>query len=114
MRWDPGYLCSGGEFEPFWATLAADNGSARRGLMIAGRGFDPRTTVGPHAIARAGFPITAYYLIRLTYPFDSPMRPRNRVAAANEAHIRALFTDHVVDLHEIPVLSENGRLLGFP
>ena len=114
MRWDPGYLCSGSEFEPFWTTLASDTGSARRGLLIAGRGFDPRTTVGPHSIARSGFPVTAYYLIRLTHPFDPPERPRNRVAAANEADIRGLFGDHVVHLREIPVLSENGRLVGFP
>ena len=114
MRWDPGYLCSGGEFEPFWKTLATDNGSGRRGLLIAGRGFDPRTTVGPKAIARSGFPITAFYLIRLTHPFDSPERPRNRVAAANEADIRGLFGDPVVHLHKIPVLNETGRLVGFP
>ena len=114
MRWDPGYLCSGSEFEPFWKTLAADNGSGRRGLLIAGRGFDPRTTVGPQAIARSGFPITAFYLIRLTHPFDSSERPRNRVAAANEANIRGVFGDPVVRLHEIPVLNETGRLVGFP
>ena len=114
MRWDPGYLCSGSEFEPFWKMLATANGSARRGLLIAGRGFDPRTTVGPQAIARSGFPITEFYLIRLTHPFDSPERPRNRVAAANEADLRQLFGDPVVHLHEIPVLSETGRLVGFP
>ena len=114
MRWDPGYLCSGSEFEPFWTTLAAHTGSARRGLLIAGRGFDPRTTVGPQVIARSGFPIAAYYLIRITHPFDPPERPRNQVAAANEATIRALFGDQVVHLQELPVLSENGRLVGFP
>ena len=114
MRWDPGFLCSGREFVPFWTALATDHGSTRRGLLIAGRGFDPRTTVGPSAIARSGFPITACHLVRLTYPFETPERPRNPVAAANEANIRGLFGNHVVHLHEIPVLSETGRLVGFP
>ena len=85
MRWDPGFLCSGSKFVPFWTDLAADHSSTRKGLLIAGRGFDPRTTVGPRAIAKSGFPITACYLVRLTYPFDTPPRPRNPVAAANEA-----------------------------
>ena len=114
MRWDPGYLCSGSEFGPFWETLASDNQQARKGLLIAARGFDPRTTVGPSAIANSGFPIMSCYLIRLTHPFDSPERLRNQVAAANEAQIRDLFGDDLVHLREIPVLNETGRLVGFP
>ena len=114
MRWDPGYLCSGGDFEPFWSALASENQPVRRGLLIGGRGFDPRTTKGPQAIANARFPIESYYLIRLTRPFDPPERPRNPTAAANETELKTLFGDDLVHVRDIPVLDETGTLVGFP
>ena len=43
MRWNPGFLCSGDQFQPFWSDLAKDSAASRNGLLIAGRGFDPRT-----------------------------------------------------------------------
>ena len=112
MRWDPGFLCSGVEFEQFWTSLATDFNSKRRGLLIAGRGIDPRTLIGPSAIARSGFPITKCCLIRLTHPFDIPDRPRSPEAAKNEAKMRKLFKNIEFELQDIAVLNENGRLVG--
>ena len=114
MRWDPGFLCSGDDFEPFWADLARDTNSTRNGLLIAGRGFDPRTTVGPTAIVGAGFPVTTCCLFRLVPPFNSPNPARSKAAAENEAAMRELFKSATFDLSTIPVLNENGRPVSFP
>ena len=112
MRWDPGFICSGKHFEPFWGDLSNGPASSRRGLLIAGRGIDPRTSVGPNAIKRSGFPITACWLLRLLHPFDNPDRPRSKSAADNEATVRGLFGNTAFDVKEIQVLNENGRLVG--
>ena len=112
MRWDSGFLCGGAEFSEFWTALAADADSTRRGLLIAGRGFDPRTTVGPHALAQTGFPIDACRLIRQTNPQDSPDRPRSKEAAENEESVRELFGDANFDVVEVGVRDVNGRLVG--
>ena len=112
MRWDPGYLCSGNAFEPFWTALSDEPSVERRGLFIGGRGFDPRTFEGPSAIVRSGFPITACRLIRLTNPYDSPDRPRNQDAAENEAAMRALFRGSDFNVWEIAVRNANGTLVG--
>ena len=112
MRWDSGFLCSGTEFGDFWTALATDSGSARRGLFIAGRGFDPRTTVGPRAIAKSRFPIDACCLIRLTNPQESPDRPRSQEAAGNEAEMRGVFATASFEIQEVAVRDENGRLVG--
>ena len=114
MRWDPGFLCNGEHFEPFWAQLAGEPNSNRSGLLIAGRGFDPRTTVGPRALVRSGFPINACCLIQLKPTFDHPDRARSVTAANNEAIMRDLFEDASFELAEIPVLNENGRPASFP
>lgn len=114
MRWDPGFLCSGDDFEPFWADLAKDTNSARNGLLIAGRGFDPRTTVGPAAIVGTGFPVTTCCLFRLTPPFNNPNPVRSKAASENEAAIRELFRGATFNLNSIPVLNENGRPVSFP
>ena len=110
MRWDPGFLCSGREFRRFWTELANEPNSKRRGLLIVGRGFDPRTTEGPTEIAASGFPVATCCLIRLTNPLDSPNRPRNPAAAENEQTIRDLFPNTVC-LKEIPIRNENGNLV---
>ena len=112
MRWDPGFICSGGRFEYFWDKLAEGSPSNRRGLLIAGRGIDPRTLVGPMAINRSSFPISACWLIRLTYPFDNPDRPRSKTAAEHEETMRSLFGSSGFEIKEIEVLNENGRLVG--
>ena len=112
MRWDPGFLHSGTGFESFWTGLATEPGSTRRGLLIAGRGFDPRTTAGPRAIATAQFPIAACCLIRLTNPQESPGRPRNWSAATNEKTMRSLFPNAQFELNEIAVRDASGRLMG--
>ena len=112
MRWEHGFLCSGGQFVPFWAELAEASSQERRGLLIAGRGIDPRTTVGPTALATSGFPIAKCCLIRLTNPFDLPDRPRNQAAAQNEATIHQLFVDAEFQVADIEIRNENGRLAG--
>lgn len=112
MRWDAGFLCGGAEFDAFWSALAGEAGSLRRGLFIAGRGFDPRTTVGATAVAQTGFPIEACRLIRLTNPQDSPDRPRSQEAANNEAAIREVFADASFEMHEVTVRDTGGRLIG--
>ena len=114
MKWYPGFLCSGDSFEPFWTELASEPGANRNGLLIAGRGFDPRTTVGPQALVRSGFPITACCLIRLKPPFEQPDRTGNKTAANNETIMRELFEHASFELAEIPVLNENGRPASFP
>ena len=113
MRWDPAFQCRGLEFEPFWRQLAETPKSKRNGLLIAGRGIDPRTTIGPSALVNSGFPITTCLLLQLTLPFDNPNRPRNRAAAANESIMRDLFGNVNFDLEEVPVLNENGRPISF-
>ena len=112
MRWDPGFLCSGTEFESFWAALATEPNSTRCGLLIAGRGFDPRTTVGARAIAHAGFPVGLCCLIRLTNPQDSPDRPRSQEAVDNEQTMRSLLRNTTFEIKEVPVSDANGRLVG--
>lgn len=112
MRWDPGFLCSGPAFTELWARLRVDGDSDRRGLFIGGRGFDPRTIVGPRALAETGFPIEEFRLIHLTNPQDSPDRPRSPEAARNEKDIRALFSGAVFQVDEVSVRDRNGRLIG--
>ena len=112
MRWDPGFLCSGSDFRSFWTELAAESKVTRCGLFIAGRGIDPRTTVGPAAITQTGFPVTKCCLIRLTNPFDSPDRPRSQDAADNEEKVRVLFEPAEVELQEIAVRNSNGQIVG--
>ncbi len=112
MRWEPGFLCSGPAFAEFWERLRVDGDSPRRGLFIGGRGFDPRTTVGPRALAEADFPIDECRLIRLTNPQDNPNRPRSPEAADNEATIRGLFHGASVQVEEVSVRNPRGRLVG--
>ena len=112
MRWDPGFLCGGDEFEGFWAALAAEIRPRRRALFIGGRGFDPRTTAGPRVIARTGFQIEKISLIRLTNSLESPDRPPNQDAIANESIIRNLYPRSKFRVHEIPVRNSEGRFTG--
>jgi hypothetical protein len=84
----------------------------RRGLLIAGRGFDPRTVHGPRALASVAFPIVECCLIRLTNPQDSPDRPRNLAAATNEAEMRELLRNATFEVKEVAVRDANGRLVG--
>ena len=112
MRWEHGFLCGGDQFTSFWTGLVATSTYERRGLLIAGRGIDPRTTVGPTALAYSGFPIAKCCLIRLTNPFDPPDRPRSQAAAQNETTIRQLFAGAAFEVPDIEVLNENRRLSG--
>ena len=112
MRWEHGFLCSADRFMPFWIELAGDSFQERRGLLIAGRGIDPRTKVGPTALAQSEFPIVKCCLIHLTNPFDPPDRPRSQAAAQNETTIRQLFPDAEFEVPSIEVLNENKRLSG--
>ena len=112
MRWSAGFGCSGDDFQDFWSGLSLPASGERRGLLIAGRGFDPRTTVGPEAMVASGFPIIACRLIRLTRPPESRDRPRSIEAERNEGELRALFPDVSVDVVEVAVRNESGRLAG--
>ncbi len=112
MRWEPGFICSGNEFESFWSDLKTESTASRKGLFIAGRGFDPRTTEGPSVIARVGFPIEKFWAIRLTDPLEVPDRPRNPAAAENESQMRDLFPDAKFEICEIAMRNDEGRLVG--
>ena len=112
LKWDSGFLCSGSEFEPFWANLASDSDVQRRGLLIAGRGIDPRTMNGPRSLTQAEFPIDGCCLLRLLRPFDTPDRPRSRSAAENENSMRTLFKGAEFEVKDIKVLNENGMPVG--
>ena len=112
MRWDPGFLCSGDEFHHFWTSLANAGFGQRSGLLIAGRGFDPRTVVAVKEIARAGFPIDRCRLIRLTNSGDSPSRPRSEKAAENERSIRDLIGSQRLIVDEIEGRDVDGRIVG--
>lgn len=112
MRWEHGFLCSGKSFESFWANMAVDRGQQRRGLFIAGRGFDPRTLEGPRAIVSTGFPIAACCLIRLRNLQDSPDRPHSLAAATNESEMQALFHKSAFEVKDIAVRDESGRIVG--
>ena len=112
MRWEPGFLCSGPAFAEFWETLRVDGNSPRRGLFIGGRGFDPRTTVGPSALAETDFPVEECRLIHLSNPQDSPDRPRSPEAARNEEVIRELFSGSTVQVDDVSVRDSTGRLVG--
>lgn len=111
MRWEHGFLCNADQFPPFWAKLAA-SAQKRRGLLIAGRGIDPRTTEGPAALRASGFPIAKCSLIRLTNPFEPPDRPRNQAAAQNETTMRDLFIGADFEIADIEVRNQHGRLAG--
>lgn len=112
MKWDHGFLCSGEKFISFWSELARNSPSERRGLLIAGRGIDSRTTVGPDALAVSGFPISKCCLIHLTNPFDLPDRPRSQTAAEHESTIRRLYPNADFEVRDLEVLNEYRRLSG--
>ena len=112
MRWEHGFSCSGEEFDSFWIALAAETERTRRGLFIGCRGFDPRTTTGPLAIAGAQFPIAACCLIRLTNPQGSRDQHRSEEAARHEATMRDLFRNAEFHSEPIAVRDANGRLVG--
>ena len=112
MRWEHGFLCSGEQFTSFWNGLSAASPPERRGFLIAGRGIDLRTTVGPAALSTSGFPIARCCMIRLTNPFDPPDRPRSQAAAHNETIMRQLFADASFEIPDIEVLNDNRRLSG--
>ncbi len=111
LKWDLGFFCGGSEFEPFWANLASASGVRRRGLLIAGRGIDPRTLNGPQALLRAGFPVDACHLLRLLHPFDTPDRPRSSRAAEHEDSMKTMFSRTEFEIKEIEVLNEDGMLV---
>ena len=112
MRWEHGFLCCGDQFTAFWTDLATSSPPKRHGLLIAGRGIDPRTTVGPTALKKSGLPMAKCCLIHLTNPFDPPNRPRSQAAAQNETTIRQLFPNATFEILNIEVLNNNRRLSG--
>jgi hypothetical protein len=112
MRWDPAFFCGGDRFTAFWATMAGDVKRKRHGLLIAGRGFDPRTTEGPRAIAISGMPIGTCCLLRLVNEQDSTDRPRNLAAATNESAIAELFESSAFEVRDVSVRDTSGRIVG--
>ena len=79
-----------------------------------GKGIDPRTVAAPTGISRSGFPIAKCCLVRLSYPFHPPDRPRSLAAANNEDTLRSLFKNANIEIRDIQVLNEDGRLVGSP
>ena len=112
MRWDTGYFCSGSEFLKFWNSRAVNPNSPRRGLFVAGRGFDPRTTIGARAIACSRFPIDTCYLIRLVNPEGGPGRRRNPEAAEHERELVGLFPGSEFRVEQVAMRDLSGRVVG--
>lgn len=111
FRWEANFLCSPPEFRSFWTTLTGS--SERRTLLIAGRGFDPRTVEAPKALSEAGVKVTELHLIHLLDNYN-PSHPAQQTvrAARNEETFRGLFPSAAVEIAEVESRTHDGRSTG--
>lgn len=111
FRWEWGYLCLPPDFLSFWAELVLS--SRRQMLLIAGRGFDPRTVEAPAALVAAGVDVSEFRLLHLVDRYNASHPPdQTERAEENERRIRKLLPDADIKVLEIEIRTEDGRTSG--
>ena len=111
LRWANHYLCPPTEFEEFWQDYAKTG--TRSSLLIAGRGFDPRTLEAPRALVHSGLQIAAARLMHLV-DYYNPSHPasQSESAKANEEELRSLLGSHNVSVESVVTRTADGRVTG--
>ena len=111
LRWSNHYLCLPPEFDQFWREYT---GKARRTcLLVAGRGFDPRTLEVPAALVRAGVNVSTAHLVHLIDQYN-PTHPESQSTAAskNEEELRVLLSSAELEVTNVVTRTEDGRVTG--
>ena len=111
LRWGNHYLCPPAEFDEFWQTYT--EAGTRSCLLIAGRGFDPRTLEAPRALVHSGLEIVAASLIHLIDRYN-PSHPASQSEAAqrNENAFRALIGSSSVSVESVVTRTSDGLVTG--
>lgn len=111
FRWASNFHSGSGAFGPLWSKLAEDTG--RVALLVAGRGFDPRTCEVPRALVESGTRVSEVRLLHLHdryYPQHSP--DQTRQAELNERSLRKLFAHSSFSVIDIDSRTRDGRVTG--
>lgn len=106
LRWDPCISHTGDEAEAFVASYFAQPG--RKVLLIAGAGFDPRTTVVPKLLTSASGANLRAILLREMRP-----NPDTTLLERAEANIAELLTlIPAQELAQIDIFGSDGAVIG--
>ena len=110
-RWHSNFLCAPSQFTGFWGRYTTDR--ERSCLLIAGRGFDPRTMEAPSALVDAGATIAEVHLIHLIDHYN-PTHPEShsKRARQNEADLRQLLASATITVNQIESRTADGRVTG--
>lgn len=111
LRWSNHYLCPPPDFGQFWREYAET--SQRTCLLVAGRGFDPRTLEVPTALVRAGVAVAATRLVHLVDQYN-PTHPesQSRAASDNEEELRTLLESSDFEVTKVVTRTQDGRVTG--
>lgn len=108
MRWRDYVLLRGGELDTFWRGHCQQH--ARKILFIAGRGFDPRTTLGlAQIVPLLGTCILDLLALEFNEGESYPTQPLLDAAAANWTKLQTHITNGSVTSRPIRFRSEDGR-----
>jgi hypothetical protein len=105
LRWDPCIAHSGAEVDSFIADYFAT--ADRKVLLIAGAGFDPRSTAVAERLSAAGAPVRAI-LFQESRP--KPAQGLIERAKANAGALTSAMVDHV--LIPIEIFGSDGAVVG--
>ena len=110
-RWHSNFLCSQAQFTDFWHGYTTDR--ERACLLVAGRGFDPRTMEAPKALVTAGATIAEVRLIHLIDRYN-PTHPKSHSQRArqNETALRELLPSVAITVDQIDSRTTDGRVTG--
>lgn len=104
-RWDPCVAHRGADAEAFIAGYFNDK--ARQVLLVAGAGFDPRSTRVPRLVAAAGAPLRALLLQETR---ANPATALSDRAEANLSQLRTALSDH--QLMPVDIFGADGAVVG--
>ena len=106
LRWDPCISHTGNDAEAFIASYFAEAG--RKVMLIAGAGFDPRTTVVPKLLAQAAGANLRATLFRENRPNpDAALLTR-----AEENIARLLELIPAQEMQQIEIFGTDGAVIG--
>lgn len=106
LRWDPCISHTGNDAESFIASYFAEPG--RKVLLIAGAGFDPRTTVVPKLLAQSAGANLRAMLFRENRPNPAPA-----LLACAEANIAELLKILPArEMQQIEIFGTDGAVIG--
>ena len=110
-RWHSNFLCSPAQFTDFWRGYTTDR--ERSCLLVAGRGFDPRTMEAPTALVAAGATIAEVRLIHLIDRYN-PTHPESHSQRArqNETALRELLPSVTITVDQIDSRTSDGLVTG--